>query len=160
MIDPQRLRELVSYDPDTGVFTRRADGAVLGHKRGGSGDATYVGIMVDGEQIYAHRAAWAYMTGEWPSHTVDHRDTDRQNNRWGNLRAATHQQQNANCKVRRHNQTGLKGVCIHKSTGLYGARIRKDGRQRSLGYYRCPAAAHFAYLIEADRLFGEFARGR
>lgn len=97
------------------------------------------------------------MTGEWPAHQIDHRDHNRQNNRWDNLREATAAQQLMNRKPPRHNKTGLKGVCRHVS-GRYGARIRKDGRQRSLGYYSCPAAAHFAYVVEADKLFGDFAR--
>lgn len=158
MIDVERLREEVTYDPDTGLFTRRYDGKVLGHKRGGNAEAGhYVGITVAGKQLYAHRAAWAYMRGIWPTYQIDHRDHDRQNNRWRNLRQATHAEQMMNRKPPRHNKTGLKGVCRHKS-GLYAARIRKDGRQRSLGYYSCPAAAHFAYVIEADKLFGDFAR--
>lgn len=161
MLTAEQLRAEVSYDPETGIFVRRSDGKQLGHKRGGNAErGHYVGILVAGEQLYAHRAAWCYMTGEWPAHTVDHRDLDRQNNRWGNLRHATPAQQNMNNPVPKHNQTGLKGVCIHKPSGLYGARIRKDGRQRSLGYYNCPAAAHFAYVVAAEQMFGEFARGR
>lgn len=159
MITADQLRAHTHYDPETGIFTRRADGVRLGHKRGGEAGRNYVGIMVLGQQLYAHRAAWCYMTGGWPAHTVDHRDTDRQNNRWSNLRAATQAQQLMNRKMPKHNQSGLKGVCMHRRSGLFGARIRKDGRQISLGYYSCPAAAHFAYLVAADRMFGEYARG-
>lgn len=155
----EQLRELVSYDREAGKITRNQDGVVLGYRRGGTMKNPYEGVSVEGVAYYTHRLAWALETGAWPAHQIDHRDHNRQNNRWDNLREATHTEQMMNRKPPKHNKTGLKGVCRHKS-GLYGARIRKDGRQRSLGYYACPAAAHFAYVVAADNLFGEFARFR
>src|SRR5574343_96388 len=116
------LRELVHYDPATGVVTDRATGVELGSPRGGRDGDHYVGVRIDGRSYYAHRVAVAYMTGAWPSQLVDHRDTHKRNNRWLNLRPATHGQNNMNTKAYKNNQSGLKGVCKHVS-GLFGARI-------------------------------------
>jgi hypothetical protein len=106
----------------------------------------------------AHRVAWLYMTGEWPSECVDHINGDKLDNRWCNLRAATHTQNNQS-SFDKKNSLGLRGVTKHFRGG-FRATIKVSGKQRSLGYFRCPAAAHFAYIVAADDLFEEFSPTR
>ena len=156
MLTASRLRELLRYDPETGLFTwhtrrgRIAAGSVAG-VIGGEG---YFVIRVDYRLHLAHRLAWLYMTGEWPQATVDHRDTDRTNNRWTNLRDASYGQNNANSV--KPNRTGLKGIKRHGHR--YVAQISVGGINRHLGCFSSPEEAHAAYIAAATQHFGEFAR--
>ena len=76
-----------------------------------------------------------------------------------NLRIACQSENNANSRIRKDNNSGLKGVCWLKRDKKWRATIGIDGKSRSFGNSDCPAAASFAYQIEADKAFGEFARG-
>jgi len=164
MITAEELRKLLSYDPETGVFTWRVDrfcgrGRVRmasGDVAGATGTGGYRVITVFYNGYAAHRLAWLYMTGEWPSHHLDHINGTRDDNRWCNLRAATRAENNRNVKIKNTNAIGAKGVTNHK--GRYRARITVDGKGVHLGYFGCPTAAHLAYCKAAKEYFGEFAR--
>jgi len=93
-ITAERLKELYLYNPEDGTFTRiKAAGR---HNRWGVGTIAnhhdpitgYNRIRIDGTLYSAHRLAWLYMTGSWPTHQIDHVDLDRANNAWRNLREA------------------------------------------------------------------------
>lgn len=165
MLTAERLREVLDYDGDTGVFTRigstkgkqkRAD--LIGASAGGVTGTGYIAIWVDGRQYLAHRLAVLFITGAWPEGGVDHRDTDKTNNRWGNLRACDQSQNSANSRLNSRNTTGLKGVSRCAQTGLWRARIKKAGKDVTIGRFDSAEDAHEAYLSAAKRLFGEFAR--
>lgn len=152
-----RLKEVLKYDPETGQFTwlvstsnRVKVGAVAGYSRWDG----YVCIRIDGILYLSHRLAWLYMTGEWPENEIDHRDLDKSNARWENLRPATRQQNAANMAT--WSATGFKGV--HKDGKGYGARIKIDGKKKYLGYFLTPEEANAAYVKAANDAFGEFAR--
>lgn len=156
----QRLRELLLYDPKTGVFRWRIArgpcpaGAVAGtvNARG------YRRIHVDGVSLAAHRIAWAMMTGKWPVMDIDHRRGGGDNNRWRNLREATESQNLAISKLRKDNTSGFKGVRPTKS-GRYEAYIWFEGKSQHLGTYSTPKRAHAAYMRRARELWGvQFAR--
>jgi len=115
-------------------------------------------IRINKRHHLAHRLAWLYITGEWPPMDLDHADLDPLNNRWRNLRLATRSQNIANGHCRANNKMGVKGVSFHKETGMYGARIRVTGVQRSLGHFKAAEEAHAAYCVAAAKAFGEFAR--
>ena len=87
---------------------------------------------------------------------VDHINGNPSDCRRENLRFVTHQQNMMNRKVHAHSRTGVKGVAIHR--GGYRARIRVDGKQRSLGTYSTIEEAANAYKVAALKHFGEFAR--
>lgn len=156
-ITAEKLKEVISYDPETGIFTwkhRKARGGLAGHLDSNG----YLTIRVDWILYGAHRLAWLYMTGSWPSGDIDHKDGDSANNRWANLRDATVSQNMANSKLSRGNTSGVKGVHWDKDNRKWRARIKVKYKSIHLGEFDCPAAAHFAYLVEADKQFGEFAR--
>lgn len=96
------------------------------------------------------------MTGEWPSADVDHKNRDRRDNRWENLRAATRSQNNANRVTTASH--GFKGATYNKRQGRWAAQTKFKGKPVYLGYYDTPEEAHAAYLAAAERLWGEFAR--
>lgn len=155
-----RLRELMHYDPDTGVFTwlkgraRTARGSIAGYVCGNG----YVSIKIDREANLAHRLAWLYMTGEWPKNDLDHRDRDRRNNRWSNLREASASLNQANTTKRLTNTSGLKGICFWPKRNKWAATIQVRGRRFFLGFFESPTLAHQAYAAAATEHFGEYAR--
>jgi hypothetical protein len=109
-----------------------------------------VQIGVGAKVYYAHRLAWLYMTGEWPT-SVDHIDGDKANNAWSNLRHAEPKEQNQNMAMRSDNTTGFKGV-FRTHTGKFAAQIHKDGKCHCLGSYVSPDEAYSAYLAAKARL--------
>jgi len=157
----ERLRELFSYDPDTGVFVRlvRTNPRVhVGDVAGCISSAGYLRIRVDIGQYYAHRLAFLYMTGSWPTFDIDHKNGNGLDNRWDNLRSATRSQNMANTKLPLTNTSGYKGVRWDKARGKWRAEIRIKGRSRHLGLFATAEEAHAAYMEKAREVFGEFAR--
>ena len=117
MLTADRLRELLNYDPDTGVFTYRVTRAPRFRPGDMAGHVDVHGYRVIGLdlRIYkAHRLAGLYMTGEWPKHEVDHKNLDKADNRWVNLRPATHGQNRQNIGALKNNWTGCKGVYLRR----------------------------------------------
>jgi HNH endonuclease/AP2 domain len=151
------FRERLTYDPATGVFRWKVSGhkvrvgMVAGTKHRGG----HIAIRVKGKVYYAHRLAWLFMTGQWPKDQIDHIDGNPANNRFDNLREATHAQ---NCANRRHRGPGLKGAVFDKSTGKWHSRIRHQGKKKYLGYFNTAEEAHAAYVAKAEEVFGAFAR--
>lgn len=151
-----RLREVLHYDPDTGVFTwvkptnrRIRVGAVAGCIDGKHGHRIIIGI--DGDLHLAHRLAWLYMTGEWPEHEIDHKNGDRMENPFDNLRDATRKlnQQNQR-RARCDSKSGIQGV---RAVGEnFRASIRVDGSPVSLGTHPTSDQASAAF-VEAKRLY-------
>lgn len=161
-----RLKELLSYDPETGIFIRlKANGKQSRWKAGTtSGSADKFGyrmVIVDGHRYFAHRLAWLYMTGSWPAEDLDHRDRDKANNRWANLREATDSQNLCNTGPRKDNKLGVKGVSWSKEKRKWCAQITPPGQKRlSLGRYDCVAHAVRAYRKAEAHYQGEFAPAR
>ena len=154
------LRELLTYNPETGVFTwnvHRGRRYVAGKQAGTIQDSGHRVIEIDGRAYGAHRLAWLWMTGEWPTHEVDHRFSEPDDNRWERLREATHAQNTCNRRVGRNNTSGFKGVHMQKSTGRWIALIGKSGKRHHLGIFDTPEDAHAAYVAAAERLHGDFA---
>jgi hypothetical protein len=146
MIDQKTLMSLVSYDPETGVFTRlkgTGKGAAAGKQSQGCVDKSngYRRLCVNGKQYYAHRLAWLYMTGEWPAEQIDHINVDRADNRFTNLRQANNAQNNQRSKARADSKTGVLGVSWHNKAGKYVAQIRHLGRTIYLGLHDSVDAA-------------------
>lgn len=155
-VDAGTLRAVLSYDPETGVFTRIvATSNVIraGDVAGGHHNEGYVRISVGNRRYLAHRLAWLYMTGEWPSKEIDHINGVRSDNRWVNLREATSVENNRN----RHDYHPFKGTCFHKPNGKWNARLKVNGKHRSLGYYHSREEAHAAYVRAAREVYGKFA---
>lgn len=156
---------MLHYDPETGNFTwikPNAKGPVKPGDRAGTVSAYgYVVICIDREYCLGHVLAWLYMTGEHPTHEIDHKDTIRTNNAWANLRPATRTQNSANASLRSDNRTGYKGVFYYVRRGRrpkYIASIRLDGKSRHLGYFETAIEAHHVYAAAARQAWGEYAR--
>jgi len=114
----------------------------------------YQRIGFGGKQYAAHRVAWMLTTGEWPDRHIDHINGMRDDNRFSNLRLATHSENQMN---RRPRGVSGKGATQH-SCGKFQASIKKDGTTIYLGLYDTRAEAQAAYRRAATTLFKEFAR--
>lgn len=146
------VRALLSYDPNTGIFTWRETGSPAGCTRPDG----YVCIGVAGRLYLAHRLAWLWMTGEWPALSVDHINRVKGDDRWVNLRLATAAQNVANSGARRSSGSGIKGVSWCRCTGKWRATITIDGKQRSLGRHELLEDSAAAYQAAAREVHGEF----
>jgi uncharacterized protein (DUF1684 family) len=155
MLMQKRLKELLHYDPKTGVFMwLRPHQAVRIGAAAGTLDAQgYIRIKVDGVKYRAHRLAWLYVTGDWPT-LLDHRDMDKAHNAFANLRLATDMQSQGNRRLQRNNTSGFRGVSWFKPT----QRWRVILARKFLGYFDTKEAATAAYVQAARAYFGEFAR--
>lgn len=145
-----RLRELLTYHPDTGSFTRDGEPAGTISKSKG-----YVVISIDGRDYRAHRLAWLYMTGEWPAEQIDHKNRLRSDNRWSNLRPATQGQNQAN-RPARGSASGFRGVYWADHAGKWRAEIKIGKRKRVLGYFDDPELAGEFRDLVAQTLWGDF----
>lgn len=158
MLTHAHLLSVLSYSKEAGEFVWLVDsgrafkGNVAGHIRKDG----YVSIIIGKRQYKAHRLAWFYVTGAWPKGRLDHEDNCQSNNRWGNLRPATHSQNMANRKVNSNSATGFKGVS--KRGGRFRAYVNKDGKRYWLGQYPTAAAAAAVAQAKSKELHGEFAR--
>lgn len=155
-----RLKELLHYNPETGVFTwlshhwRRSIG-----KSAGTKTATgYIQIDINRKPFYAHRLAWLYVYGEFPKYHIDHINIVRDDNRLANLRACEPLENSWNVKKRSHNKTGFRGVYWNKRAKKFRAQISICKVKTYLGEYDTPEQASAAYEAKAKELHGAFYR--
>ena len=154
MITQARLKELLHYDPLTGVFNwkvsrgKRKAGAVAGCVCGHG----YIEIKVDTVLYKSHRLAFLFMTGSIPIE-VDHVNGIRTDNKWVNIRSCTTGENKQNLGGAKSNsKTGLLGSSFHKSSGKYRAAICINRVITELGYFATPELAHEAYLKAKAKL--------
>jgi putative intracellular protease/amidase len=164
MLTAERLREILAYEPETGVFTWRINAGPRGrgrpgHRAGGSrGGRGRLAIRIAGRNYASHRLAWLHVTGAWPAEHIDHINGDPSDNRFANLREATHAENMRNSKRNLRNTSGVKGVRWHKRDRRWEAYITVDGRVIYLGSSKTAEDAHAAYAAAAREFHGEFAR--
>ena len=160
MITQARLKELLDYDPTTGVFVWKVSrGNRAARSTAGSKDAHgYICIEVYGRIYKAHRLAWLYVTGKWPEEQIDHTNCNRADNRVVNLREATNAENRANTMLCRSNTSGIKGVNWHKKAGKWRAYIGVGRRAIHLGLFYCREDAAAAYAEASARFHKDFGR--
>lgn len=152
-----RLKELVHYDPVTGVFTRIV-GQWAGRRTGSPNVDGYLQVFIDGYNYYAHRLAFLWMEGRWPGGDVDHIDQNKSNNKWVNLREVSRSQNMHNTTVTRSNVSGVKGVSWHTAASKWRARITVDGDDIHLGLFNTIEEAVSARRVAATRVFSGIAK--
>jgi hypothetical protein len=160
MITQSELKELLEYNPDTGLFTWKKtvnSRAVIGSIAGWNINEGYIQISIYGKKYRAHRLAYLYMTGEWPKELVDHINQIKDDNRWTNLREATVSQNNINSKKQKNNKSGYRGVYWDSKNQMWRVQIKYKSKHRYLGRYTDIEHAAAAYNRAALELYGEFA---
>jgi hypothetical protein len=169
-VNQELLRELIQYDPATGLFTwMRRDrkhfttnaqyltwNKRYAGKQAGNLDAKgYRVFHLLGKVVRAQRAAWMHVYGEWPKNLVDHINGERDDNRIANLRDVSNSTNGKNRRLDKRNMTGRIGVSEYRRGDgvIYVARIRVDGALKHLGYYQTIQDAAIA-RDAAEREFG------
>lgn len=148
----ERVRELLDYDPETGVFVWRVDrgpnkaGDVAGTLR--SDGRRNIGI--DGRYNRANRLAWIHFYGKQPENVIDHIDGNPENNAIANLRDVTVSVNGQNQKRANAGNKWPLGTSLHY--GKWEAKICLDGRRIYLGRYPSPELAHAAYVSAKRQL--------
>lgn len=147
------------YNQLTGIFTWKIRSHVhfeVGQPAGNINNRGRVMLTFKRKKYQASLVAWLMMTGEWPKTEIDHIDGDQANNKWVNLRPATHGQNCRNQKLRKDNSLGIKGVHHHGSG--FRASISYEGKRYNLGTFRTVELAKAAYDEAAEKFHGEFRR--
>ena len=137
-MNQQRLKELLNYDPVTGVFTntdRRSTSAKPYQIAGSLTDKGYLTTWLDNRHYRLHRLAWVYVYGVWPTKNLDHINQVKSDNRVLNLREATSSENMQNVSNFSHNTSGHKGITWHKQAGKWNAKIKINGRNISMGVF-------------------------
>ena len=111
---------------------------------------------LDGKQttLQMHRIIMNAQKGQ----QVDHIHHNTLDNRKSEMRLCSGSQNQHNSGKRTNNTSGFKGVSWHKATQKWYARIKLNGKEKSLGYFTHPELAHEAYCRAAAELHGDFAR--
>jgi len=125
MLTQNQLKDILHYDPVTGLFERYGNYSKCGSKS----YQGYILIGIGRKSYYAHRLAWLYMTGNWPSNEIDHINRIRDDNRWENLRKADRSLQN-------RNRNDRKWTLPNISAQANGWTVR-IGRKLYVGRFKC-----------------------
>jgi hypothetical protein len=155
----ERLHGLLRYDPERGRFfwLQTGRGRRAGQEAGSVMSGGYRMINIDGCSYREHMLVWLAETGKWPDTIIDHKNHVTSDNRFSNLRLCTPLENQKNMRKHRDNRSGFKGVCQHRRTGRWHARIMVSGREYSLGVHETPEGAARAYDQAAKRLHGDYA---
>lgn len=160
-LSADRVREILNYDADTGVFTYKID------RRNGSKAGDVAGwitkpvaghkprrvIEIDQMNYKAHRLAWLYVHGEWPIGVIDHRNGDALDNSIANLRDTTQTVNLQNRHAANSNSSSkLLGAYWNKGRNVWKSQIKAGGKLRFLGTFDTAEDAHMAYLSAKRRL--------
>lgn len=148
------IKECLDYTAETGKFTwktrplshfsavwswtnwnKRWAGKEAGWTEVASDKRSYHKISINGENHKAHRLAWVFITGNWPSELIDHVDGDGLNNKSSNLREATEWQNATNQSRRKDNKSGVTGVGWQKKMCTWYANGRINNHLQHLGFY-------------------------
>lgn len=157
------LKWMFQYNPETGELfkIRRADGNEVNPPKiiktidGGGYIVVSIrdshGLM---KTLKAHRVCWLMYHGIEPDNQIDHKNGIRSDNRISNLRVVDTTTNNRNKKMRSTNTSGATGVCWHKTTNKWMARITINCKLKTIGYFDTideAIAVREAAIIEFNR---------
>jgi len=155
-----RLKELLNYDKESGIFTWNID-----RGRANRGDIAgtdnlcskkmYRSIKIDYIQYMSHRLAWLFVTGRFPEYEIDHIDGNGTNNKFSNLRSVDSYENHKNMRIPSDNKSGVIGIYLYKRTNKWIAQIRNNMETINLGTFSNKADAIIARKM-AEYKYGYF----
>lgn len=151
ILSAEKLRELLHYDPETGIFVWRvrvSQAVKVGHVAGRINYDGYSTIKILGYEYRAHRLAMFYAEGIMPPAEVDHINGIRLDNRLANLRHADRSTnaQNMRKALSTNLSCGLMGATWDKTRKTWKASIQVNGKKRTLGAFATAQEAHDCYI--------------
>jgi hypothetical protein len=152
MLTQERLKELLHYDEETGLFKRikaiPARGCSINKIAGCLTVRGYWKISIDKKPYAAHRLAWFYVYGYFPDLSIDHINGIKTDNKISNLRLVTHSENLQNIYAPRKNNKTSKtlGVSWFKRDKKWQAEIQVNKKRIYLGRYDSLSEAEDAYL--------------
>lgn len=154
ILTAERLRELLSYDPESDTWTRikyeghwqsRAPCVVTGT----IGPRGYRCMRIDYRLYPLHRLVWLWHNGVLPDKYIDHRYGDKLNNRISKLRNVPPAWNSQNeLGLRKTNTSGATGVEVRGSR--FRVKITVDFKSINIGTFGSIDEATAAY-VEAKR---------
>ena len=154
----EKLREVLSCDPQTGVITwkNHTYKSRIGSRAGSQRPDGYRYIKINGKNFYEHRLVWFFATGSWPKNDIDHINGNKSDNRIDNLRECTKSENQWNVGPQKNNSTGFKGVV--PVGDRYKANIFIHGERIHLGVFDTIEDAAKARKAADKKLQGKFAK--
>lgn len=148
----ERLRTVLSYDENTGVFVWKISAGRVKHGTiaGKSAKCCHARVHIDGNDYWAHRLAWLYVYGAWPANEIDHINGVRSDNRIANLRDVSRSmnQQNQRRPQSDNKTSSYLGVSWRTRSSRWRATITIGGKQKDIGLFDTEEAAHEAYKAQ------------
>ena len=128
------------------------------HIRDGYAEAAWYDENRCQHNITLH-ASVIYLSGKilQPREEIDHKDQDKLNCLYDNLRICNRSQNQQNRGKQLNNTSGWKGVSWHKRIGKWQASIKVNYDTIPLGYFDTAEDAARAYNVAALKYHGEFA---
>lgn len=138
ILTQSRLRELLDYNPETGVFTRLSNSRRTDRvgKTAGGKSGNYNRISIDKRYYQAHNLAWLYVYGAWPENQIDHINRNGCDNRILNLREVNASENQHNLGTNTRNWSGITGVSWCSRTTSWVAQICHQGHRKFLGRFQ------------------------
>ena len=158
-IEQEELLDILNYDPNSGEFVWKHSSPTTkaGEVAGKIYQNGYRYIAIANTYYPAALLAWIYITGQDPGGIIDHKNSDKLDDRFINLRPATHSQNHANIPKPKHNKSGIKGVFWNSQKRKWHARITIDYKTKHIGFFDDIVDAALAYRSAAIATWGEFA---
>jgi hypothetical protein len=137
MLTQAELKGFLHYDPELGKFywkVHRQPQSPIGSVAGWNNGQNAFRIQLKGKSYLVHRLAWFYMNGVWPDQ-IDHRNGDRSDNRFCNLREANNSQNQANMCAKSNSGTGYRGISLLKNSYVVQLYKTSCGQKRKITKY-------------------------
>lgn len=159
--EDKRLYNLYHYlfKYEDGILIRKvatSNSVNVGDVINGIAKNGYIRVTVESRRMYAHQVIYHMHHGHCPEY-IDHIDQNKINNKIDNLRGATNKENSCNTPKLSGCTSKFKGVYWHKQGNKWNAKIKYNGKAKSLGMFSHEGAAALAYSLAAKILFGEFA---
>ena len=156
------VNKLIAYNIITGVFkwkvnkSNKKAGSIAGRVKKDSG---YRYITINKQECAAHRIAWLLVTKKDPyPYEIDHKDRNKGNNAFHNLRQATIQQNSSNRKIGSNNTSGHKSITYQsqQTCNPWVVCISQKNKSHYVGSFPTLEMALEARDKKGKEIYGDF----